>query len=110
MSEPYNPHIPNVQKDLSVTQIKTARIQQDINEAADIMHKNIVKAHERGEKMNTLKKKADDLGEAAKAFKEKSTKVKRRMQWKDLKWKIIIGVIILVLLGIIIGSVVGTQK
>jgi hypothetical protein len=37
-------------------------------------------------------------------FRRGANQVRKRMWWKDLKWKIIIAVTILVILGIIIGK------
>jgi vesicle-associated membrane protein 4 len=37
-------------------------------------------------------------------FRRGANQVRKRMWWKDLKWKIIIAVTILVILGVIIGK------
>ena len=51
----------------------------------------------------------EDLHATSSQFRRGANQVRKRMWWKDLKWKIIIGVTILVILGAIIGSIVGTQ-
>ncbi|CAO3587257.1 unnamed protein product [Absidia cylindrospora] len=73
------------------------------------MQDNIDKVMNRGERLDDLRGKTEDLNATAGNFKRGANQVRRRMWWKDLKWKIIIGVTILVILGIIIGSIVGTQ-
>lgn len=47
----------------------------------------------------------EDLQATAGHFRRGANQVRKRMWWKDLKWKIIIAVTILVILGIIIGKV-----
>lgn len=51
----------------------------------------------------------EDLHATSSQFRRGANQVRKRMWWKDLKWKIIIGVTILVILGAIIGSIAGTQ-
>ncbi|KAH8556901.1 hypothetical protein BGW37DRAFT_474707 [Umbelopsis sp. PMI_123] len=117
MSEPYDPYIPNSQRPggantASATggNAKTARVQQQVDEVVNIMQDNIDKVMQRGERLDDLRGKTEDLQATAGHFRRGANQVRKRMWWKDLKWKIIIGVTILVILGIIIGSIVGTQK
>ncbi|CAO3652903.1 unnamed protein product [Mucor hiemalis] len=99
-SEPYDPYIPNAQRGEAggANNNKTARVQQQVDEVVGIMQENIDKVMQR-----------EDLQATAGHFRRGANQVRKRMWWKDLKWKIIIAVTILVILGIIIGSVVGTQ-
>lgn len=46
----------------------------------------------------------EDLQSTAGHFRRGANQVRKRMWWKDLKWKIIIAVTIIVILGIIIGK------
>ncbi|KAI8084733.1 synaptobrevin-domain-containing protein [Halteromyces radiatus] len=73
------------------------------------MQDNIDKVMNRGERIDELRGKAEDLNATAGNFKRGANQVRKRMWWKDFKWKIIIGLTILVIIGIIIGSIVGTQ-
>ncbi|CAO3660944.1 unnamed protein product [Umbelopsis vinacea] len=105
-SEPYDPYIPNAQRPGGANaasggagNAKTARVQQQVDEVVNIMQDNIDKVMQR-----------EDLQATAGHFRRGANQVRKRMWWKDLKWKIIIGVTILVILAIIIGSIVGTQK
>ncbi|KAG2195589.1 hypothetical protein INT46_011835, partial [Mucor plumbeus] len=111
-SEPYDPYIPNNQRGTDSgaggTQ-KTARVQQQVDEVVGIMQENIDKVMQRGERLDDLRGKTEDLQATAGHFRRGANQVRKRMWWKDLKWKIIIAVTILVILGVIIGSIVGTQ-
>ncbi|CAO3696333.1 unnamed protein product [Umbelopsis ramanniana] len=116
MSEPYDPYIPNSQRPGGANpapggagNAKTARVQQQVDEVVNIMQDNIDKVMQRGERLDDLRGKTEDLQATAGHFRRGANQVRKRMWWKDLKWKIIIGVTILVILAIIIGSIVGTQ-
>ncbi|GAN08322.1 synaptobrevin [Mucor ambiguus] len=113
MAEPYDPYIPNATTSNSSKQpqesAKTARVQQQVDEVVGIMQENIDKVMQRGERLVDLQGKTEDLQATAGHFKRGANQVRKRMWWKDLKWKIIIAVTILVILGVIIGSIVGTQ-
>jgi vesicle-associated membrane protein 4 len=51
------------------------------------------------------------LGNAAQYFKKDAKKVERRMWWKDMKLRLIIAFIVLVIIaGIIIGVVQSTKS
>lgn len=52
----------------------------------------------------------DDLQNSSLQFKRGANKVRKQMWWKDLKLKLIIGGIAALILIIIIGAIVGTQK
>lgn len=89
------------------------------------MQENIDKVMQRGERLDDLRgktgkfcfvgfiylfvtyitniKKTEDLQATAGHFRRGANQVRKRMWWKDLKWKIIIAVTILVILGVIIG-------
>ncbi|CAO3614166.1 unnamed protein product [Cunninghamella blakesleeana] len=112
MSEPYNPYIPNNQRgagNAPAGNQKTQRVQQQVDEVVNIMQENIDKVMQRGERFEDLRGKTEDLQSTAGHFRRGANQVRKRMWWKDLKWKIIIAVTIIVILGIIIGSIVGTQ-
>ncbi|ORY96879.1 synaptobrevin-domain-containing protein [Syncephalastrum racemosum] len=110
MSAPYDPYIPNSQqKTQGAPDNKTARVQAQVNEVVGIMQDNIDQVMKRGERIDDLRGKTEDLQSTATHFRRGANQVRKRMWWKDLKWKIIIAVTIIVILAIIIGSIVGTQ-
>ncbi|KAI7902205.1 synaptobrevin-domain-containing protein [Cokeromyces recurvatus] len=113
-AEPYDPYIPNSSSQGNSNQAgqgasKTARVQQQVDEVVNIMQENIDKVMQRGERLDDLRGKTEDLQATATHFRRGANQVRKRMWWKDLKWKIIIAVTIIVILAIIIGSIVGTQ-
>ncbi|OAD70442.1 hypothetical protein PHYBLDRAFT_94977, partial [Phycomyces blakesleeanus NRRL 1555(-)] len=106
-SEPYDPYIPNTpragqQNAGAGGNQKTTRVQAQVDEVVNIMQENIDKVMQRGERLDDLRGKTEDLQSTAGHFRRGANQVRKRMWWKDLKWKIIIAVTILVILGIII--------
>ncbi|TPX66570.1 hypothetical protein SpCBS45565_g04391 [Spizellomyces sp. 'palustris'] len=90
----------------SPTNQKTAQVQNQVDEVIGIMHNNIEKVMARGERLDSLQNKTDDLQQGALQFKRGATKVRRQMWWKDLKLKLIIAAIVIVMLIVIIVPVV----
>ncbi|KAI9184489.1 Vesicle membrane receptor protein (v-SNARE) [Blastocladiella emersonii ATCC 22665] len=87
---------------------KTSAIQNQVNEVVGIMQQNIEKVMERGERLDTLQNKTEDLNHSAGQFRRGATKVRKQMWWKNMKLKIIIAlVVIAVLLAIILPLVTG---
>nr|XP_031859860.1 uncharacterized protein CI109_004708 [Kwoniella shandongensis]KAA5526932.1 hypothetical protein CI109_004708 [Kwoniella shandongensis] len=85
---------------------KIADIQSQINETVDVMHKNITQVAERGERLDALQDKTDNLAVSAQGFRRGANRVRKQMWWKDMKMRIIIGVGIAVLIIIIVVPIV----
>ena len=58
---------------------KTAGVQNQVDEVIGIMNNNIEKVMARGEKLETLQNKTDDLQQGAMQFKRGAQKVRREM-------------------------------
>lgn len=94
----------------AVNNEKTRQVQQQVDEVIGIMQNNIEKVMQRGEKLDSLQNKTEDLQQGALQFKKGASRVRREMWLKNLKMKIIIFVIIAILLALIIyGIVKGTK-
>jgi vesicle-associated membrane protein 4 len=65
---------------------------------------------QRGEQIDSLQNKTEDLQNSSLQFKRGANQVRKEMWWKDMKLKLIIGGIIGIILIIIIVSVVQTRK
>ncbi|KAJ3363560.1 hypothetical protein GGF32_003932 [Allomyces javanicus] len=85
---------------------KTKQVQAQVNEVVGIMQNNIEKVMERGEKLDSLATKTEDLQQSSLQFKKGATKVRKAMWWKDLKLKLMIAAIVAVILIIIIVPIV----
>lgn len=69
------------------------------------MHENINKVMQRGEQLETLQSKTDDLQNSSAQFKRGANKVRKQMWWKNMKMNLIIGAVVLTIVIIIIVSV-----
>ena len=80
---------------------KIDKIQNQIKDVTDTMSNVIAKTIERGDKVIDLEQKTNDLMRDADMFASKSTSLKRKMQWKNIKIYVGAGIIITLLLVII---------
>ncbi|RDB26609.1 Synaptobrevin 1 [Hypsizygus marmoreus] len=116
MSEPYDPYVPRNGSGPgpagpSQGNPKTAAIQAQIDDTVGIMRENITKVAERGERLDSLQDKTDNLAVSAQGFRRGANRVRKNMWWKDMKMRIIIGVAVAVIIVIIVVSIVkATQK
>lgn len=80
-----------------------SRTQEKLNEVKSVMHQNIEIALENCTKLETLEIQAQNLAMESGIFKNRSRALKNKMWWKNIKMKIYLGLIILLILGIITG-------
>lgn len=75
------------------------------------MRSNINKVSERGENLNSLQDKTDNLAVSAQGFRRGANRVRKQMWWKDMKMRMcIIAGIIILLIVIIVPSVIASRK
>src|ERR1700759_2864068 len=67
------------------------------------MRENINKVSERGDRLDSLQDKTDNLAVSAQGFRRGANKVRKAMWWKDMKMRmcIIIGIIVLLIVIIV---------
>jgi len=111
MSEPYDPYLPRNGASPnpagpSQGNAKTAAIQAQIDDTVGIMRENITKVAERGERLDSLQDKTDNLAVSAQGFRRGANRVRKNMWWKDMKMRIIIGFAIAIIIIIIVVSIV----
>ncbi|KAL5363886.1 synaptobrevin-domain-containing protein [Aspergillus floccosus] len=122
MSEqPYDPYIPSGSNGAgagagaSTAQQngdpRTREIDKKIQETVDTMRSNIFKVSERGERLDSLQDKTDNLAVSAQGFRRGANRVRKQMWWKDMKMRVcLIICIILLLVVIIVPAVVTTTR
>ncbi|XP_028319166.1 vesicle-associated membrane protein 8 isoform X2 [Gouania willdenowi] len=93
---------PNFQPQASGSPAKLDQVQGQVNEVKVILSDNINKVLERGDRLDDLIGKTDDLQASADSFQKTSTRVARKYWWKNMKMMIIIGVVVLIALILII--------
>ncbi|KAF1990810.1 synaptobrevin-domain-containing protein [Aulographum hederae CBS 113979] len=81
--------------------IKTA--QREIDDVRGIMTDSIERVLERGERIDLLVDKTDRLGGSARDFRVRSTGLRRRMWWKNVRLMVLLVVVVIFLLYLFIG-------
>ncbi|KAJ3391308.1 hypothetical protein HDU84_006224 [Entophlyctis sp. JEL0112] len=64
---------------------------------------NIQKVLNRGERLEDLNERSENLAASSEAFKNRSKDVRMKMFWQDAKTRLMLGGIALVVIGLIIG-------
>ncbi|KAJ8005857.1 hypothetical protein DPEC_G00122270 [Dallia pectoralis] len=83
-------------------QNKVKTLQSQVDGVKDIMTQNVDRILARGERLDDLMGKSEDLEAGAKNFERTSHKVARAYWWKNMKMWVLIVVIVLVVILIII--------
>jgi vesicle-associated membrane protein 7 len=77
--------------------------QTEIDDVRDIMSENIERVLERGERIDTLVDKTNRLGSSARDFRVRSTGLRRRMWWKNIKLMVLLVIVVVFLMYIFVG-------
>ncbi|KAK1995826.1 synaptobrevin [Colletotrichum falcatum] len=113
---PYDPYIPSGGQPATTQQggaggnARTQALQAQIDDTVGVMRENINKVSQRGERLDALQDKTDNLAVSAQGFRRGANRVRKQMWWKDVKMRmcLIAGIIILILI-IVIPAVVATR-
>ncbi|CAG9940460.1 unnamed protein product [Clonostachys rosea f. rosea IK726] len=108
---PYDPYRPRNEEASGGGDSRTQALQAQIDDTVGVMRDNINKVSQRGERLDTLQNKTNDLATSAQGFRRGANRVRKQMWWKDMKMRVclIVGIIVL-LLVIIIPTVIATRK
>jgi len=89
---------------------RTAALQAQIDDTVGVMRENINKVSQRGERLDSLQDKTDNLAVSAQGFRRGANRVRKQMWWKDMKMRMcLIAGIIILLIVIIVPAVVATK-
>ncbi|XP_061674186.1 vesicle-associated membrane protein 8 [Syngnathoides biaculeatus] len=81
---------------------KMESLRHEVDGVKNIMTQNVDRILARGERLDDLMGKSEDLQDGAKHFKHTSHKVARTYWWKNVKLVVVIVVIVLIIVLIII--------
>lgn len=81
---------------------KTKQVKEEVDHVVEIMHDNIHKVMERGERLDSLQTKTEDLQQGALQFKRGASRVRQQMWWKNMKLNLIIAAVVIIILLVII--------
>ncbi|KAK5175265.1 Vesicle membrane receptor protein (v-SNARE) [Saxophila tyrrhenica] len=112
MGSTYHPVTPAPERERSY--FKPALMEEthkEIDSAVDQMRNNITQVGARGERLDHLQDKTNNLADSANGFRRGANRVRKQMWWKDMKMRmcIIVGIIVL-LIVIIVPSVIAARK
>lgn len=83
----------------------TAQVKAQVSEVKGVMMENIEKVLDRGEKIELLVDKTENLRDQAQDFRSTGTQLRRKMWLQNMKVKLIVLGIIIALIFIIVLSV-----
>lgn len=87
----------------STTNDRIAQIQDTLDATRNVMVENIENVLARGEKLDVLVERAEDLNDTAMTFQSKARVLKVQMWWKNCKYTLMIILIVLAILYLIIS-------
>ncbi|XP_057480299.1 vesicle-associated membrane protein 722-like [Actinidia eriantha] len=89
---------------------KLAKVKAQVSEVKGVMMENIEKVLDRGEKIELLVDKTDNLRSQAQDFRTQGTQIRRKMWFQNMKIKLIVLAILLAIIMIIVLSICGGGK
>ncbi|KAJ5372917.1 Synaptobrevin [Penicillium concentricum] len=112
--QPYDPYIPSGSAGAPAAgqngNQRTAALQAQIDDTVGVMRENINKVSQRGENLDSLQDKTDNLAVSAQGFRRGANRVRKDMWWKDMKMRVCLGICVIVLLIVIIVPTVVATK
>ncbi|KAJ6446823.1 Ferric/cupric reductase transmembrane component 7 [Purpureocillium lavendulum] len=104
---PYDPYIPSggqagSQQGGAPGNPRTQALQAQIDDTVGVMRDNIKNVARRGEQLDALQDKTDNLAVSAQGFRRGANRVRKQMWWKDMKMRMCLIAGIIILLCIII--------
>ncbi|KAM7340483.1 hypothetical protein ACRRTK_001098 [Alexandromys fortis] len=87
---------------------RVRNLKSEVEGVKNIMTQNVERILARGENLDHLRNKTEDLEATSEHFKTTSQKVARKFWWKNVKMIVIICVIVLVIIILIVLFATGT--
>lgn len=66
------------------------------------MRENINKVSQRGERLDSLQDKTDNLAVSAQGFRRGANRVRKQMWWKDMKMRVCLVIVVIILIIVIV--------
>ncbi|XP_066276595.1 vesicle-associated membrane protein 3-like [Branchiostoma lanceolatum] len=89
---------------------KMDKLQSEVDEVTNLLKDNVDKVLQRGDRLERLEERSEDLNAEANRFRVVSTKLKKKYCWQNCKMTLILTGVILLLLAVIAGIIVGVVK
>lgn len=75
---------------------------QQIDDTVGVMRENINKVSQRGERLDSLQDKTDNLAVSAQGFRRGANRVRKQMWWKDMKMRVCLVICVIILIVVIV--------
>jgi len=85
---------------------RTAEIMAEMDGTIQVLRENFGRLSARGESIDALEARTEGLVKSAQAFRRSSKRMRREMQWKEIKMRLLIGFVVFVVLSLTIYSIV----
>ncbi|ESO95347.1 hypothetical protein LOTGIDRAFT_232043 [Lottia gigantea] len=85
---------------------KIGHLETEVSEVTSLLRDNVEKVVERGDKINDLQDRTDDLSSSSIGFRKASTKLKRKACWQNCKMTCILILVIAAIIAVIVIVVV----
>ncbi|CAH3104538.1 unnamed protein product [Pocillopora meandrina] len=85
------------------------KVQKEVNEVKDVMTQNIEKVLERGEKIDVLVGKTEELDHSSQVFHRQAKRLRREMWWKNKKICLILVFVIAIIIAVIVLAILGVE-
>ncbi|KAJ9200938.1 hypothetical protein DTO166G4_7579 [Paecilomyces variotii] len=108
--QPYDPYIPSGGSAPSGGNQRTAALQAQIDDTVGVMRENINKVSQRGERLDSLQDKTDNLAVSAQGFRRGANRVRKQMWWKDMKMRVCLVICVIILIVVIVVPAVVVTK
>jgi len=86
---------------------KVSKVRGEIDEVKSVMVQNIERVLERGERIELLVDRTENLNQQAFNFKKQSTHLKRSMWWQNTKLTVAIVIVVIIIIYFIIAAFCG---
>lgn len=83
------------------------RMRGEVEQVKGIMVQNIDAIMERGERMELLVDKAENLSNSSVSFRQASTRVRRKAWWENVKMRVVMAVVLVVIVYAIVSASCG---
>jgi len=105
MSYPYpsgRPAAPGASSSTAAGDDRLRQTQNEVDAVVGLMKSNVEKVLDRDAKLSEIQEKSEALRDGAQRFKTHSTRLKRKMWWKNIKFLIIIFIVLALLITAIV--------
>ncbi|KAK7477195.1 hypothetical protein BaRGS_00031580 [Batillaria attramentaria] len=86
------------------------RLESDVSEVTHLLKENVEKVVQRGEKIDDLQTRSEELQAGASHFNRRAGQVRRRMCWQNCRMTCIIALVIFIIIAVIVTIILVELK